>query len=315
MGLDFSKKTDLEVVVHFGAHKTATTFLQRFLKNHQGDLRRSGVGYVPLDVCRESITPFVAKIARGPEGARSASADVGGMWRAISEVAGQADSPGEPFRRLVISDENLAGPALAILNKKVLYPSAANRLRILANQFPGARVKLMVCIRDYADFIPSVYCEVLRRHRLAPLEKMLDKGRDVFLSWPSYLLDIAADIPECEVQFWRYEEFAASPRDVAEAVTGVRLESIEAAVSKKVRPSLTRKSVAVLQAARKHLSDEEHARLATCLIDHMRFDEDSKLTIEDRSIVEDLRNRYREDVAVLLARSEPACGIVRRITR
>jgi hypothetical protein len=308
---DVAQGSGFEVVVHFGAHKTATTFLQKFLKGAQRELWHHGVGYLPLDVCRESLLPFVAQSARGAEEAEKP--DPSAMWRSIGEVKRSVDASGAKLRRLLISDENLAGPALAILNKRVLYPTAANRLRILVDQFPGARLKLMVCIRDYADFIPSVYCELLRRHKLAPLGKILGRNQNLFISWPSYISDIATALPECDVQYWCFEDFAGSPADAVEAMTGVRLVSIETAISRKVRPSLTRKAVAILQAARQHVTDDEHRRLAECLIDNMTFDGDSKLSIEDQSLADALRQRYRDDVAALQDISEPACGIVRSI--
>lgn len=310
---DYAQGREVDVVVHFGAHKTATTFLQKYLKNASVDLRRKGVGYLSLDVCRATVMPYISKSSKlsGMMG----NVNPGAMWHSIAEVSESVVASGEALRRLVISDENLAGPALAILNKSVLYPAASSRLRILVNQFPDVRVKLMVSIRDYADFIPSVYCELLRRQKLAPLSKMLDRHRNIVLSWPKYLGEIAAALPECDVLYWSYEDFIGSPADVVEAMTGVRMTSIEATISRKVRPSLTRKAVSVLQAARHHLTDEDHQRLAQCLADKMLFDGDSKLSIEDQSLSDGFRKRYRDDLAILHDMSEPVCGTVRRIRR
>ncbi len=308
---DLDNADGFEVVIHFGAHKTATTFLQEFLKSEQDQLRENGVGYVPLSVSRAFVMPFVSQSARTHDAAERPSADV--MMSKIEEATEWTNKDASPIRRLLISDENLAGPALTILKKGVLYPSATYMLRVLVNNFPGTRLKLMLCIRDYADFIPSVYCEVLRRHKLAPLSKILSGNRDLFFSWPAYLADVAAAFPACDVYYWSYEDFTVSPADVVEAMTGVRLASIESTISRKVRPSLTRKAVTVLQSTRQHVTDGEHRRLAECLIDNMTFDDDSKLSIEDQSLAEELRQRYKDDVATLQGISETACGIVRRI--
>ncbi len=312
MPSDGHRGSGLEVVIHFGAHKTATTFLQKFLKGKRADLRRQGVGYIPLDLSRAAIMPFVVKSVRGEQ---SPSDMDQGLFRSLIMEAVDDPESTVPVHRLVLSDENLAGPSLAVLNKAELYPTASGRLRVLVNQFPGARFTLMLCIRDYADFIPSVYCELLRRHKLAPLTKILNRHQDLALSWPAYLSAIAAALPECEVQYWSYEDFVRSPADVTEAITGVRLTDIQNVISRKVRPSLTRKAVRILQAVRQHVTDVEHKRLAECLVGHMRFDADSKLTIEDPSLVEALRERYRNDVATLHAESEPVSGIVRRLKK
>lgn len=310
MTSDIAQGSGLEVVIHFGAHKTATTFLQKFLKGERAELRRQGVGYIPLDLSRAMVLPFIVRATRGAASPAQTDAD---MFRGMIMESVEEPADAAPVRRLVISDENLAGPALAILNKAELYPTAPDRLRALVNQFPGTRLKLMLCIRDYADFIPSVYCELLRRHKLAPLMKMLNRHDDMVLSWPTYLSAIAAALPECEVHYWAYEDFVRSPADVTEAMTGVRLGAIESAISRQVRTSLTSKAVRILQAVRQHVTDDEHKRLAECLVDHMRFDGDSKLTIEDPSLVEALRARYRRDVDTAHAMSEPVSGIVRRL--
>jgi hypothetical protein len=312
MPADAAWASGLEVVIHFGAHKTATTFLQKFLKGERAELRRQGVGYIPLEISRATIIPFVARSVRGEQSPWNMDHDA---FENIILESMEDPAAAAPVHRLVISDENVAGPSLAVLNKAELYPTARGRLRVLVNQFPEARLKLMLCIRDYADFIPSVYCELLRRHKLAPLTKMLNRHKDFALSWPAYLSAIAAALPECEVQYWTYEDFVRSPADVTEAMTGVRLTDIQNAISRKVRPSLTSKAVRILQAVRQHVTDDEYQRLAECLVEHMRFDADSKLTIEDPAFAGALRERYRRDIDALHAMSEPVSGIVRRLKK
>lgn len=311
MPSDISQVQNLDVAIHFGAHKTATTFLQEYLDSEIAELRRNGVGYIPLHLSRSSIMPFIGQTVRCANPAERPSADM--MKASISAALGLNTPNAPPLLRLLISDENLAdGAPMSVLAKRTLYPSAASRLRILMNEFPRAKFKLLFCIRDYADFIPSVYCEVLRWRKLAPLARVLSAS-EWNLSWPVFLGAIAEEHPECDVHYWRYEDFSNSPADVVEAMTGCRLTSVENRISNTVRPSLTKKAVSILQAVRRHLSESEYKRLAECLAENMIFDVGEKLSIDDPILAADLRARYQRDVRTLQDMSESSVGVVRRI--
>jgi hypothetical protein len=304
----------VEVVVHFGAHKTATTFIQEFMKSKKPQLRKQGVGYVPLNVTREVLFPYVPRRVKALQQENKTQDPAKVAKLVLACVRPQAEGL-PPLRRLVVSDENLAGSPHALVKSGQLYPEAPLRLQVMREMFPESQFSLLFCIRDYADFLVSCYCEVLRAHKLGPLPNLLASIRPEAMSWPRLFEQISSAMPGIELRFWRYEDFVHSPADVAAEMASVPLDDVKEAMSKKVRPSLSVKAVAMLQALSGIVSDAEHKRLANYLAEKFEFEENGgKLRINDEAQVEKLKQMYRADLEELDKKSAPLSGIIKRYT-
>jgi hypothetical protein len=305
----------MRVAVHFGAHKTATTLLQNFLLASKGELRRQGLGYIPLHVSRKALFPAIGKLAAGHQGAGIGLTEERVRRQLLTAVRPNAqDVP--PLQRLLISDENLSGPLSALWKGENLYADGPRRLLALKRIFPDSEFDYFCCIRTYADFAVSAYCEVLRHRKLASFESLLAGLKDDQLSWTRFLEQVQKTVGVGKVLFWCYEDFVRSQSGVVESLTGVNLAKSGMMMDKRVRSSLSKKAVAIIQAAEPYLSDAEHVKLANYLAEKFPFEDDGgKLTIADSARAGRLSERYARDLAELTNRSVPETGIVRRLVR
>jgi hypothetical protein len=305
----------MKIHIHFGAHKTATTFLQNFLKSKEAALRERGVAYLPLAKSRSIFFPTLGKLTGTlPPGVRQV------RLNRLRDQVGRAirldDRSLPAIDTLVLSDENFVGPLVDLWRKGEMYPQAGDRLALLIQLFPDADFSFYFSVRDYADFCASAYCEVLRHNQLPALpELMTELGEEVF-SWPELLDRVREAVGGRSITFWRYEDFRQSAGAVAEALSTVKLEAVSQAAEARVRPSLGKKAVAMLQACSPLLTKQEFKRLANHLAEKFTFeDAGGKFEIEDRGLVARLRARYSDHCNSLIDNSELLAGGLRRLVR
>src|SRR6187401_227638 len=98
----------LNIHIHFGAHKTATTFIQQALKSNRQRLRGEGIGYLPLNVSRQIFFPDLIKIARASELTRRERI-IERLRSKVLEAVRASDTALPTLHTLVLSDENFAG--------------------------------------------------------------------------------------------------------------------------------------------------------------------------------------------------------------
>lgn len=208
-GIPFPKgAAALQIILHIGAHKTASTHLQlamararRALQGHEvayfgpDELRRKGLG-VPEYLSAPTDDPLQA-----------------GRIRAALAV---------PCRRLVLSDENLLGNAhnVELIHTARLYDRAVVRLSRLAALLPAGQVVLALAIRNPAGFLASAYAQRLMSGKLetyAEYARGLDPSR---LCWCDLLERVQSAMPGATYHVWRYEDYPANAPDVLRALLG-----------------------------------------------------------------------------------------------
>ncbi|MDN3713090.1 hypothetical protein QWZ10_17480 [Paracoccus cavernae] len=93
----------MALILHLGAHKTATTHLQKSLQLAVETLAEAGIYYAGPDLLRTDLCPLVDGVgAKGPQGHAKA--------QRASAVLHQAQAD---FPHLLVSDENLLGGTIA----------------------------------------------------------------------------------------------------------------------------------------------------------------------------------------------------------
>ena len=188
------------VALHIGAHKTATTNLQRSFTMQQNALINAGVRYY------------------GPESLRRPE-------RSIADVFGLEVSkrPPRPTRsrqdqfafmvkdghRLVLSDENFIG---VMHNKKgamlsPLYPHAQKRVAALVDAVAPHPVDVFLSIRNPATFLTSAYGQALMGGLPMSFEEYIAKNPLDLIDWAALVARLRA-IPNLgEIIVWRFEEY------------------------------------------------------------------------------------------------------------
>lgn len=206
----------MEISLHLGAHKTATTYLQTRLRRNAPMLAREGVAMPSLTQLRTTLTPALgAATGRGMR-ARLARHRLAGI---AARLIAEARAAGA--RRLLISDENLIGGCARTLARASLYPDALARMEALAAALEGTRLTLLLSLRSYAGFYASAWGQRLRHGHYRPFDAAL-RARLVASprGWPEVAAEIRAAFPAARLVLWRYEDLAAAERPALTAMVG-----------------------------------------------------------------------------------------------
>ena len=185
----------IKIIVHAGAHKTASTHLQNRVLENENLVVKSGCSYL------------------GPEKTRD---QLGTLWRAL----GRSDTPDEQKRklaalaagqpRLVISEENIIGgfkDSMNGPNRAILYPKAVERLARLAQLVAPNPLHIAIAVREPSSYYVSVYNQLLLSGRFQTWERF-SKGLDpTAVKWSDILRPIAEIPGVAAVSIWRYEDY------------------------------------------------------------------------------------------------------------
>jgi hypothetical protein len=204
------------LALHLGAHKTATTTLQRAFDSRRRELLRLGTGYLgPGDLRDEPGLVFPR-----PEMAADRVAQVQGRTARLLDTLVPA-ALGARRSRLLVSEENIIGTPRLMLRHAALYPGLTARLGALPADWDMAGTHVFLSIRDYAGFFASCHSTVAQQGVWVPFgaEERAALAR-MPRRWPDVVADIRATLPAARLTVWRYEELHATGQAVVEAMAG-----------------------------------------------------------------------------------------------
>ena len=287
----------MKILVHLGAHKTATTFIQSQLANNRAELARKGFGVAGIWVVRKRFTnPFDRLSWFDP------------LWwwltrpilrRRLDNIMGR-NRKGETF---LLSDENLLGLISTNYWRGALYPWAGRRVGILRSLFGGADAHYFLCIRRYPDYLTSSWLQMAAKGKPPPFDKYLEKFPPEGRGWAEIVADIAAVCGPSNLTVWTYDWFSEDPARVFRLLApGTDFLPPEKELKREILPSLTIKGLNVINQLEDHLSRAELKRLSA-LIRTFPFDEPNpRLEIGDPALVAAYEEKYRTDIDRIRAR-------------
>lgn len=184
-----------KIILHLGAHRTASTHVQGVLAKNQALLAAAGIG-AP---CQEDIKTALTK----PINVFPAPAQAG--YALLLKRSGC-----EGRKTVVISDENLLGFLNNIFSHGEFYPDTAHNMAELKAFLPVSPAKIVIAIRPYASFFASAYGRWLAPKRMVlPRAVLSELVLGVARGWPDVLVEVAAAFPESEL---RISEYSPDPR-------------------------------------------------------------------------------------------------------
>jgi len=201
----------MKIVLHLGAHKTASTYLQKCLAQSGGRLAASAIAYQGPRELRPYLTNWPARHARS-EAERIADA--------MAWLFDTAEEKG--LQRLILSEEQFLGTLRPLMQGGTLYETLGESLAPVVRAMQGRPFEIVMALRGYDEFFASAYCQVLRGWRFQRFgaglrEHFLDHPR----GWADVVADIAALCPaETPIRLWRYEDFEAVEDDIFLALAG-----------------------------------------------------------------------------------------------
>ena len=196
----------MDVILHIGAHRSASTTFQHYLRGNLPMLRRQGVGFLgPLRTRNGGLLSGVV-----PADGAAAPGELAD--RARPRIAKHCDRAAKKgLRHLIISDENILGSVRRNLRQLGLYRDAVARLDLFAAAFDGRVGRVVFALRALEDYWSSALAYgVSRGHPLpdaAALDRFADRGR----SWRDVIEETAAAFPGAEIQVQDHETLAGRP--------------------------------------------------------------------------------------------------------
>ncbi|WP_297769582.1 hypothetical protein [uncultured Roseovarius sp.] len=206
----------MEIILHLGAHRTATTSFQHYMRANATKLATpGGMGFWGPDITRDGILTGVIPVPGGESAMRQ-------MDRARGRIAlrlAQARKVG--LHRILVSDENMIGAARRNLRQGQLYDAAGERMARFAHAFDGRISRAVLSIRGQDAWWSSALAYgVARGHRL-PKPDDLDRLVTVNRHWREVIRDIACALPGVDLVVLPHEIHGSRPEERLRHMTGL----------------------------------------------------------------------------------------------
>lgn len=165
-----------------GVHKTGTTFLQACLETSREALAQYRVDYQPLNEFRTAHTRPLLNLPGAPEVPSASPLD----------------------RCQLIFDENILGLVQHVAASEGLYPEGPWRADEMADHLGLTAPRLVLGVRGFAGFLPSLYCEALKATPFRPFRSFLRTPLER-LSWQPLVAGLLDTFPDSSIMIYTAE--------------------------------------------------------------------------------------------------------------
>ena len=180
-----------ELILHVGAHKTASSFLQIMLREHAPELRRSGLTAVHrAEIMKSSFYENIASIldGRGPIDAGKAKVSLGFLFK-------------NKKKHILFSNEDM----LCRIDKSEFFPRSKECMKFIREVTGDGTIRTILFTRSQPDYIESIFMQFMHLGRTFGFDEFLKRYRNVDLSWKRVLDDMASVIGQENVTAIPYE--------------------------------------------------------------------------------------------------------------
>ena len=201
-------------ILWLGAHKTGSTYLQHMLDQTRLPLAQADLFYIGLPTLRARYTRPLLDPSRKP----AAGPDV------LPPLARPEDNGGpdtaDSARRYLIFDENILGLVQNALAPAGLYPDGAERALQMHHTLRLHRPRLILGVRSFADYLPSLYCETLKSLPFQEFQSF-NRSRLHTLSWSDLAERLLAAFPEAALYVYEADQLRSHEAALLSWVTGL----------------------------------------------------------------------------------------------
>lgn len=222
----------MDVTLQIGAHRTASTSFQTYLRRSSGALEQQGIGFWgPLRVRKglmHGIIPDPA-LGQGPLA----------FARAQGRIALQLErSRQRGLSQLIVSDENMLGLMRHNLSSEQFYPSAGERIARYVAAFRDSVKLIHLSMRSQSSYWPSALSFCIPRGVRVPMQKRIDALANQKRDWRDVITDVAAAAPNVPIFVSTYEQFGDRPRALLSYLTDTQAPRLSKQVWRNQRPAL-----------------------------------------------------------------------------
>lgn len=264
-------------ILWLGAHKTGTTSLQNLLTKSRAALADAKLLYIGMEALRSLYTrPLL--------------------------YGGPTVDPIPPFPpqqgRYLLFDENILGLVQDVVTRSCLYPDGAERAAKLATVLGLKSPDIVLGIRGFSGYLPSLYCETLKSMPFQPFEDF-QVAPLTALSWADVIERLKSTFPHSRIRIYRAEDLRGRERDLLGWVTGIKVQEVPI-ISSLQREGFSQKAVDRLHQL--HQSGPiDVAAFARCLREFPKISKSGAFSPWDTAKKRDLELVYDLDIETIKA--------------
>ncbi len=185
-------------ILWLGAHKTGTTSLQHQLSRVRAQLAAAGLFYIDTQALRARYTRPVLDLHQG-------------------DLPPPLPAGGAGY---LVFDENIPGLVQDAVQPRGLYPDGEERALRLARVMGLEAPELVFGIRNFADYLPSLYCETLKALPFRSFDRFWS-GQRMALSWCDLVERLLAAFPRSRLRLYRAGDLRGRENALLSWVTGL----------------------------------------------------------------------------------------------
>lgn len=198
----------MDVILHMGAHRTATTTFQHYMRDHVDGLSTQKLAYWGPERARGTVFPGLFRNSIAPKGRNLAKRAEG----RIRLFAAQAKVQG--VEQLLVSDENLLGNCKQNIRAERLYPAAGERTARISAAFAGRVRRIVLSIRSQDLWWASACALTVSRGHPVPSARRLANIAQSRRSWRDVITDMACAAPGAQIDVLTFEAVTGQPERV-----------------------------------------------------------------------------------------------------
>lgn len=191
-------------ILWLGAHKTGTTYLQNLLMQSRTALAGAELLYVGMEAFRSLYT---RPLLYGGSAA--------GSTPPLPSLKG----------RYLLFDENILGLVQDVVTRYGLYPNGAERAAELATALKLDAPDIVLGIRGFSGYLPSLYCEALKSTPFQPFDHF-QVAPLTALSWCDLIERLMSVFPHSRIVVYQAEDLRGREQDLLGWVTGLKAQEI-----------------------------------------------------------------------------------------
>lgn len=195
----------MDVVLHIGAHRTASTSFQAYMRANLDLLAQQGVGFWGPRRTRDGVLAGIIPANGSPRSARQMRMARGRIGLALERVRLQG------LHTLVISDENVIGAPRRNIRDMALYRDAGDRLSRHVAAFGGRITRIAVSIRSIDSYWPSVLAYAIARGQPLPSAHRLEVISAQTRGWRDVITDLAEAAPGVDIVVLPHDSYGGRP--------------------------------------------------------------------------------------------------------
>lgn len=212
----------MDVILHIGAHRCATTTFQHYMRLNREKLLEDGIEFWGP---RRTRSGLFRGLIPGPHVATGRNPQTRAAGRIQLNCARSAALG---IKKLVVSDENTMGAVRENLRLGDLYSGVGERMARYAHGFNGLITDVVLNIRSLDTYWASGLGYGLVRGRSVPGRQALNRLAHGGRSWRDVITDIGCAMPNVRLWVLPFETFAGQPEVQLQVMTDIAVPKTHA---------------------------------------------------------------------------------------